>query len=305
MKQNSGKLKTKKKTKRAGVKVRANRKARKKHVSCGTCEHNPFTHFPKDPSCDICNHCKIQRAPLKIKPEAHSEALPTPVKFADSITLDHKVLEAQDAGAGGERAACIIQDIATYWLQGYEAPDKSSDSTREAVAEYLGPQCKAQYVYSDNSPEIRKALTDLGYNPDTSTPHRPSTNGVIEKAVGRVSEGTSCSLFQSGFADPWWPKAMRTYCFHRNAVDRLVNGHTAWFNRFGTECEAKIIPLGAEVYYYPISKKDKMKLHRLNAKTLRGIFVGYEQRKGGGFSGDFSGSFSGSFSLSHERKKAE
>ncbi len=50
----------------------------------------------------------------------------------------------------------------------------------------LGPQVKPQHVYTDNSEEFEKALNDLGLSHVTSTPHRPETNGIAERADRRV-----------------------------------------------------------------------------------------------------------------------
>ena len=46
--------------------------------------------------------------------------------------------------------------------------------------------------------EFGKACEDLSWNHCTSTPHSSETNGIAEKAVRRVKEGTSAVLLQSG-----------------------------------------------------------------------------------------------------------
>ena len=45
----------------------------------------------------------------------------------------------------------------------------------------------------------------------TSTPHRSETNGIAERAVRRVKEGTSAVLLQSGLNESWWADSME--CF--------------------------------------------------------------------------------------------
>ena len=71
-----------------------------------------------------------------------------------------------------------------------------SARTRKSIVRFLGPQVSPDYIYSDNSREIEQAVKDLNWEDrhDTSTPNRPSTNGVIERAVRTVKEGTSASL---------------------------------------------------------------------------------------------------------------
>ena len=74
-------------------------------------------------------------------------------------------------------------------------------------------------------------MKELGFPYDTSTPHRPQTNGVAERAVRRIKEGTSRALTQSGFSNDWWAEAMKTFCFQRVVVDILANRKTAHFHK--------------------------------------------------------------------------
>ena len=90
---------------------------------------------------------------------------------------------------------------------------KSAEETGKALRRFLGPQTKAKHAYSDNSKELAKAFKDSDIAHDTSTPYRPETNGVAERAVRRVKEGTACSLVQSGFDEVWWVHAMECYCY--------------------------------------------------------------------------------------------
>ena len=63
---------------------------------------------------------------------------------------------------------------------------------------FLEPTWKPKVIYTDNSLEFGKACEDLSWNHCTSTPHRSETNGIAERAVRRIKEGTSAVLLQSG-----------------------------------------------------------------------------------------------------------
>eukprot|EP00973_Karenia_brevis_P071738 9968544-Karenia_brevis.AAC.1 len=83
----------------------------------------------------------------------------------------------------------------------------------------MGPHMKPKHIYTDSSPELIKAMHDLGWSGihDISLPYRPQTNEVAERAGRRVKEGTSTSLIQTGSHGPWWAEAQRHFCFMYNA----------------------------------------------------------------------------------------
>ena len=72
----------------------------------------------------------------------------------------------------------------------------------------------------------------------------------------------------------------------RNIADEQRSGHTSYYARFGESFGGPIIPFGAEVPYKPITDKDIVRLHKFGSKMLSGVFVGYEQRAGSGWSGN-------------------
>ena len=142
------------------------------------------------------------------------------------------------------------------------------------------------HVYVDNAPELLKAMEEFRWNHDSSTPHRPETNGVAERAVRRVKEGTSATLMQSGLTEDWWQEAMDCYCFLRCVHDKLQGDRTAFEKRFESPLKGPIIPFGAQVEYKPSQQTDIQRLHQFGKKVLAGIFLGYVQHSGGGWTGD-------------------
>ena len=113
--------------------------------------------------------------------------------FGDSITADHKVLSEECESRNSHRYAVVVQDLATQWLHSYRCKTKSSHKT---LMKFLEPTRKPKVIYTDNSVEFGKSCEELSWNHCTSTPHRSGTNGIAERAVRRVKEGTSAVLLQ-------------------------------------------------------------------------------------------------------------
>ena len=93
-------------------------------------------------------------------------------------------------------------------------------------------------------------------------PHRSETNGIGERAVRRVKEGTSAVLWQSGLDENWWADSMECFSYLRNVQDLLSDGKTPFERRFGQPFKGPIIPFGSLVEYHPISAKDILRLHQ-------------------------------------------
>ena len=134
--------------------------------------------------------------------------------------------EKKDEARENDKCFLVIKDRKTHWCQSYACKSKSTEQVCKCFGRFLGPGTKAQYAYTDNSQEFKKAFEDMGITHDTSTPYRPEANGVAERAVRRVKEGTSCTLHQSGFSDDWWGHAMQCFCFMHVLQIYLVRATT-------------------------------------------------------------------------------
>ena len=147
-------------------------------------------------------------------------------KFGDLITADHKVLSDNCESRNNHRYAVVVQDLATQWIQAYPCKTKTSQETQRSLQKFLEPERNPKVIYTDNSLEFGKACEDLSWNHCTSTPHRSETNGIAERAVRRVKEGTSAVLLQSGLNENWWADSMECYTYLRNVTDLLSDGKT-------------------------------------------------------------------------------
>ena len=151
------------------------------------------------------------------------------------------------------RFVVVVQDLATQWIQAYPCKTKTSQETQRSLQKFLEPTRKPKVIYSDNSLDFGKSCEELSWNHCTSTPHRSETNGIAERAVRRVKEGTSAVLLQSGLNESWWADSMECYTYLRNVTDRLSDGKTPYERRFGQPCKVPIIPFGSLVEYHPIA----------------------------------------------------
>ena len=180
----------------------------------------------------------------------------------------------------------MVHDLATQWIQSYPCKTKTSQETQRSLQKFLEPDRKPKVIYTDNSLEFGKACEDLSWNHCTSTPHRSETNGIAERAVRRVKEGTSAVLLQSGLDEKWWADSMECKIYLRNIQDLLSDGKTPYERRFGEPFKGPIIPFGSLVEYHPISSKDQSRINKFGKKVLPGLFLGYALYAGGIWKGD-------------------
>ena len=94
-------------------------------------------------------------------------------------------------------------------------------------------------MYTDNSVVFGKACVVLSWNHRTSTPHRSETNGIAERAVRRVKEGT------------WTFWQMGKLLMKGDPVNHPKGAH-----------------FGAMVECHPSSPKDQMRIHQFGKKVL-------------------------------------
>ena len=207
------------------------------------------THFPKDRNCEICQRTKITRAPRRRR---RGGAVPRAENFGDLITADHKVLGDNCESRNNHRYAVVVQDLATQWIQSYPCKTKTSQETQRILQKFL---------------EIGKACEDLSWNHCTSTPHRSETNGIAERAVRRVKEGTSAVLLQSGLNENWWADSVECCSYLRNVTDLLSDGKTPYERRFGQPFKGPIIQFGSLVEYHLLLRRTSQESINLERKS--------------------------------------
>ena len=153
-------------------------------------------------------------------------SFPRAEKCGDLKTADHKVLNEGSESRNNHRYAVVVQDLATQWIQSYPCKKQHSQETEESLRKFQEPSQKPKVVYTDKSLEFDKSCEEWSWNHWTSTPHRSETNGIAERAVRRVREGTSAVLWQSGLNEKLWSDPLECYHCLRNVQDLLADGKT-------------------------------------------------------------------------------
>ena len=191
------------------------------------------------------------------------------------ITADHKDLSEN----------CVSRNN-HQWIQSYPCKKQLYKKHREVCESSWSQIGSRKSVTLANPVEFCEACEDLSWKHCTSTPHRSETNGIVERAVRRVKEGTSAVLLQSGLNESRRADSMSCYTYLRNVTDLLTDGKTPYERRFGQPFKGPIFPFGSLVEYYPTSAKDQSRLHQFGKKVLLGLFFGYALYAGGIWKGD-------------------
>ena len=121
--------------------------------------------------------------------------------------------------------------------------NKNFTETQRSLQKFLESDRETKVNYTDNSLEFDKACEYLSWNHCTSTPHRSETNGITERAVCRVKEGTSVVLLQSSLNENWWTDSMEYYTFLRIVTDLFSDGKTQYERRFDKHLKIRLFHL--------------------------------------------------------------
>ena len=160
---------------------------------------------------------------------------------------------------------------------------ESAGEAYRALEDFAGPKAVVRSFYSDNSPELIRAAKDLAWIHGTATPGRPATNGVAERAVRSVLDGTRTILENAEMPLQYWTLASRHWCFSHNIETR--DGDSSWNQRHKTgHFKGLRVPFGAKVDFLPSPIQEKSP--KFGPRAISGVFLGYHILPGGKWKGD-------------------
>ena len=162
----------------------------------------------------------------------------------------------------------------------YPTETKSAEDAKRSLLHFTGPDARVKTFHSDNAWELVAAARELGWIHSTATPGHPQSNGVAERFVRTVLEGTRTLLLHAGMEHRWWRYAARCFTFALNVATHQ-GGRTPWHKRHHFIFPGQLIPFGALVIYKPTPTKPSLQPRKFEPKGRHGIFLGYHMQPGG------------------------
>ena len=139
-------------------------------------------------------------------------------------------------------------DRYTGWTDSFPSVCKSAETNAAAFLQFAASSDKSENWWTDNAPELVAACRALGYRHHLATENRPQSNGVAERNMRRILEGTPAALHDSGLSKRYWHLAMRCYCALHNFVDVWKHDKTLYELRFNRKFKGQLIPFVSKVY---------------------------------------------------------
>ena len=143
------------------------------------------------------------------------------------VLCDHTIAhDTMSRGVRGEEEALVIKDLATGWVYGYPVMTNSTSDVTASARDFMGPTSQIRLTHADPAPELRAAFGELGILFEASTTGVNGNNGVAERLVRTIRDGTRTLLDHAGLPQSFWPLAMRCFSALCNATHRLDDEST-------------------------------------------------------------------------------
>jgi hypothetical protein len=196
-------------------------------------------------------------------------------EFGAAITLDHVITLHPDAACfDGMVGAVIVKDRATGWVEVFQIRDHSTEATAKALETLLAPGEEVVKVWGDGSGEVKGACDLLDWPLQQSTPGRPQSNGVAERALRACLEGTRTVLEQAGLNRKWWSRAARHFTLVCTCTAKDENGTIARSRRHNSAPAFPITPSGCKFHYESGAKRHNAGEDTFGPSSSKGFFMG-------------------------------
>jgi len=150
---------------------------------------DPGPEDPKNPFCEVCKVAKATEQPSRRVSLSISKK-DAPGVFGEKVAVDFFVASCEEfIGLDDQHTALVLLDIGTRMRPRAPMGNRSEEDTIQAIMNVRG-SAKIQFLRSDNAPELKAACRRLDIPNPTSTPYVSHSNGVVERAIRHLREGT-------------------------------------------------------------------------------------------------------------------
>ncbi len=125
------------------------------------------------------------------------------------VNADHIIANSDEAmGLTGERNSMAIADRFSDYKDCFPLDTKHADEAHGALLEYFG-RTRPKYMWTDSTPELIRAISDLRIPHGKATPSRHQNSGYCERVVRKIVEGARDILEHAGLPSCFWTFAVR------------------------------------------------------------------------------------------------
>ena len=243
-----------------------------------------LTHRRKNPFCWVCAMVKMTAKPARrIDPSARST---DPTAFGQHVGADHVTgLDRDKTSINDQQVGMYVLDYYTMWPRFYSTKSKSAVEATRAMNDFLGSMTM-DTLHSDNSKDLELVGKELARLHNTCTPDRPQSNSIVERGIRTMLEGARCALLQAGLPPRFWPLACSHHTFATAISPQLNDQPSPYWLKYGEEFTGWRLPFGALVHYRP-PKPVLKRQHKMDPRTIPGIFVDWHLDPGCAWKGDY------------------
>lgn len=197
-----------------------------------------LTHYPKNPTCDICNRARLYSRRIKARrPIDEAVDLPKAEAFGQQLACDHLIV-FKSAKGRSDHAVLIVQDCFSKVMNAYPTFSREASQLASHLKHFVGLKSSSYtIVKSDAANEILRAVIDNGWLPEPSVPGRFPHNAALEREIRTFQEVCRSVFLQAGFAarPQLWPHACSYVAVAMSAFIKPDDGETRWKAAFGEE----------------------------------------------------------------------
>ena len=232
-----------------------------------------LNHKPQNPYCAACRSSKMKEAEI-------CRIIQNTATTWGQVVAGDRILSTKDnmLGLYVNRGILVIQDAFSGFKFAYPMPDKTADSTMDAIKNFKGAQ-NIEIFYSDRSGNIDRAPRDLHIFPDKSQLGAPQKNAAVERLAQDVLEGTA--LLRACLPRCFWECACRRYCamvnalLARKSVAADGDRSSPWEKAHEDLFLGKLMPIRSTVILKPSETKQDSP-SKMEPTAITGVFAGFE-----------------------------